>query len=198
MTYSAFIEDLRLAVGDIETLTQDKMDGDASTVAFRLSHRPILDDSYDVYISDVSKTETTDYTLNKDTGILTFVSAPASGTKNVKINYKYVFLRDDEYITIINKVLRRWRRKIWVESVNETTFNSVAGQDEYDLDSVSSNIIWLINAWFKTSTATEWVSIGRDRNLDYWPESNKMLVRPSFSTADYDLRLHYLATDRKS
>lgn len=194
MTYQTFIDDLRLAVGDLETLTQDKWDGDAATTLFRSSHRPILDDSYEVSISDVLKTETTDYTLNKDTGILEFVSAPASGTKNVKNNYKYAFLRDDEYITIINDVLKRWRRKIWVESVNETTFNSVADADEYDLDSISTNIIWLINGWFKTSSATEWVAIGRDRNWEYWPESNKIILRPSFATADYDLRLHYLAT----
>jgi len=194
MTYATFIDDLRNAVGDIETLTQDKWDGDAVTVAFRTSHRPILDSSYQFYVADTLKTETTDYSLNPDSGIFTAVSAPASGTKNVKADYKYVFLRDDEYITIINKVLRRWRRKIWVESTNEATLNSVADEDEYNLDSISTNIIWLVNAWFKKSTDTEWSAVGRDHNWEYWPESNKLIIRPSFSSADYDLRFRYLAT----
>jgi hypothetical protein len=193
MTYSQFIDKLRIACGDLPTLTQDKWNGDASTVAFRTTFRPILNDSYDVFISDVQQTETTDYVLDKDTGLLDFTAggAPASGTKNIKMNYKYAFLRDDEWIDIINNVLSCWRRKLFTIAFDETTA-SVADKDDYDLDSISSNIIWVTGVWRKKSADIEWISASTDRNITYYDEQNILNIRPTFSTADYYLRIQYL------
>src|SRR3990167_3598473 len=101
MLTSAFIETLRLAIGDLGLFTQDVWAGDAATLAFRTKDRPILDSLYQVYVyvggSWGQKIETTDYTIDKDTGMVTFVAAPAAGSAsgapsnlNVRLDYKYV------------------------------------------------------------------------------------------------------------
>ena len=64
--------------------------GDGTTTAFTLPFFPIPSEmlteasqKFFVYISDVLQTETTDFTVSSST--LTFTSAPASGTRNIKV-----------------------------------------------------------------------------------------------------------------
>lgn len=203
MTVAQFIDILRNFTFDHETLAQDKWAGDGATVAFRTSNRPIIDSSYDVHLytgSWVLQTETTDYTLNKDTGILTFVSAPASGAgsgasdgKNIRLTYKYAFLRDDEWLEIINNVIRKWRKKIWSQSEDSTTFDTVVGTSQYNLDSISTEIIHVIDIFTKQSGDTDWQKITTSYDWTYHPETNKVEVRPAFKVNNYDLRFLYLA-----
>lgn len=203
MTVAQFIDILRNATFDHEVLSQDKWAGDGATVAFRTSNRPIIDDSYDVHLytgaSWVLQTETTNYTLNKDTGILQFTSAPASGAasgatdgKNIRLTYKYAFLRDDEWMEIINNVIRKWRRKIWVQDEDSTTFDTVKDQSQYDLDSISNKIFFVLDIYYKKSTDADWQKITQYHNWTYHPETNKVEFRPSFANSDYDLRFLYI------
>lgn len=205
MTVAEFIDILRLAVGDLKLLTQDTFEGDAVTVAFRLNERPIVEDSYQVYVYSDSawnlQTETTNYTIDKDTGILTMVSAPALGSasgatndENLRIDYKYSFLRDSDWLQIIKDCLRTWKKKLFTVDTNETTHNSVVGQDEYDLDDISSSIFWVTAMEYKTSSEDDWHSVAElGRNWRYEPTLNKVIVKPAFQTANYDIRYIYLS-----
>ena len=192
MLYSAFVTKLRLFVGDIETLTRDAWDGDAATKSFRTNERPILEDSYTVRIGNVVQTETTDYTLDKDTGMLTFVSAPATGDDNVTMDYKYVRLKDDEWLEIIKNVIRGWRKKIWTDAIDASTLTTTAKTSELDLASISSRIFKVISVQYRTNTDYDFVNVDADYNVKYMEEQNKIQFRPYFNTSGYELKIRYL------
>lgn len=192
MTYSQFITKCRRFVQDFPILTQDTFDGDGTTKNFRTIYRPILENSYIVKVDNITKTETTDYTIDLDSGIITFTTAPASGNDNIIIEYKYVIARDIEWIDIINSVLSDLREKIWIDATDETTFDTVKDQDDYDLNSISEDIFAVIDVWYKKSTDADWKSVTRDTNLKYFKEQNIINFRPSFSSNDYNLRIRYL------
>lgn len=205
MLTSDFIETLRLQVGDLKLLTQDTFEGDGVTVAFRLNERPIVESNYQVYVYSGAawnlQTETTNYTIDKDTGILTMVSAPALGSssgatndENLRIDYKYSFLRDSDWLQIIKDCLRTWKKKLFTVATNETTHNTVDGQDEYDLDDISTDIFWVIVMEYKTSSEDDWHSIAEmGRNWRYEPTLNKIIVKPAFQATTYDIRYIYLS-----
>lgn len=192
MTYSQFITKLRIFVGDVEVLTKDAWDGDASNKNFRTTERPILEDSYTISISDVAKAENTDYTVDKDTGLITFTSAPAAGDDNVTAVYEYARLRNDDWLEVIKDVLREWRYKIWAEGLDTTSITTVAKQSEYDLDTISSRIFQVISVMYRTNSNNDWVDVGRDTNIKYIREQNKLQVRPYFDTAGYYFKIRYL------
>ena len=52
--------------------------GDASDTTFYLHYAPITADSQTIYLDGVAQTETTHYTMNDTTGLITFVAAPGS------------------------------------------------------------------------------------------------------------------------
>ena len=192
MLYSAFITKCRRFVQDFSILTQDTFDGDAATKNFRTNHRPILEGSYTIKVDNITKTETTDYTINLDTGVIAFVSTPASGSDNVIIEYEYCIARDTEWLDIINSVLSDLREKIWIDANDETTFDIVKDQDDYGLNSISADIFAVIDVWYKKSSEADWKSVTRDTNVKYFKEQNVLNLRPSFSSSDYDLRIRYL------
>ena len=146
MLYSEFITTLRKELKDFGKIHQETFDGDASTLNFVLKEVPIKDSSYVVKISGVTKTETTDYTIDKDTGVLTFVVAPASASDNVSVSYQSVKIRDDDYIQLINDGIDNFRWKFWKEAIDTTTFTTVKDQYEYDLSTLTG-ILYLVNAW---------------------------------------------------
>ncbi len=53
--------------------------GNGVSTLFTLAHSPLPSGSFTVTSAGVPKTEITDYTVNRATGAVTFVSAPASG-----------------------------------------------------------------------------------------------------------------------
>jgi len=204
MTVSEFITILRLNCGDVALLSQDKWSGDGATQSFRTTERPIMNSAYQAYVyvgSWGQKQETTNYTVDKDSGIISFTEPPASGSasgapnnQNIRLDYKYAFLRDDEWLQIIKEVLALWRRKIWTYDTDEATFNTVKDQDEYDMDDISSDIIWITQMEYKKSTEANWTPIayGGRRNWLYEPELNKVIIKYVFDNADYDIRVLYI------
>ena len=192
MTYSTFIKKLRVFVGDIDTLTRDSWDGDAATVAFRTSERPILESSYTLKVSNVTKTETTDYTIDRDTGMVTFVSAPAAGNDNVTLDYKYVRLKDAEWLEIVQNVIREWRKKIWTEAIDEDTLTTVKNTSELSLASISARIMKVISVQYRTNTNSDFINVDTHYNVKYIREQNKLQFRPYFEKSGYELKIRYI------
>jgi len=62
--------------------------GDGTTTVFSLAQKPVEVDSETVYIDGVAQTKATDYSINYETGEITFVTAPASGT-TITADYDY-------------------------------------------------------------------------------------------------------------
>lgn len=192
MTVANFFLTIRRIVRDLPVLTGEKFDGDASTTTFRTKHAPILDDSYTVKVGGVTKTEITDYTIDQDTGDITFTSAPAAGSDNVTISYKYAKIGDTQLLDIFNSIIISLRKKIWSDNIDSATMTTVANQSEYDLDDISENIWKVIEVWYRSSSNNDWSSVNQITNVEYWREQNKLNIRPYFTTTGDALKIRYL------
>jgi len=53
--------------------------GDGTTTVFTLANAPVEVESETVYVDGVAQTRGTDYSINYETGDITFVTAPPSG-----------------------------------------------------------------------------------------------------------------------
>ena len=195
MLVSTWISTMRRFVKDFPVLTGETFFGDGATTAFRTKFAPILEGQYTVKISGVTKTEGVDYTIDLDTGVVEFTTAPALVTAdpNVAVNYKYAKLRDLEWLTILNAQIQFLRNKIWEDKLDDTNITTVAGQSEYDLDTIFTNIYKLVDVWYRSSANMEWTTVaGKVANLTYWRGQNKMNIRPSFSASGYYFKIRYL------
>jgi archaellin len=62
--------------------------GDGVDTSFTLASSPVHSKSETIYVAAVAKTRDTDYTINFDTGAITFTSAPANSSA-ITADYKY-------------------------------------------------------------------------------------------------------------
>jgi len=70
--------------GILKVLTQNISNenvgtGDGSTTEFSLAYSPVLENSETIYVDGTEQTRNTDYTINYETGVITFTSAPTNG-----------------------------------------------------------------------------------------------------------------------
>jgi len=197
VTYSQFISKLRIELKDLPRLQRDRWDGDATTTIFPLSAVAVKDASYVVKIGGVTKTENADYTIDKDTGIITFSSAPAAASDNVECTYQAVNIRDEDYLEIINNGIDYFRWKFWRMDIDTTTLTTIKNQNEYDCSEITG-ILYVIRAWYKTSTgATAWQLIQGLTNCKYYTRLQKLYVDPTFSSSSLPMKLLYLKSFTK-
>lgn len=86
---------LRLDVADPYKYGFDEQTGDGATTQFRLSHSKIKASSYKVFVDNTLMTETSQYAIDADAGLLTMVTAPAD-TKIVRTEYQFTAFSDAE------------------------------------------------------------------------------------------------------
>ena len=197
MTVAQFIAKLRVELKDFAKLQRDKFDGDATTTLFELSTVPIKDATYVVKVGGATQTETTDYTLDRDTGVLEFTSAPASGSDNIVVTYKSVKIRDEDYIELIADAIDYFRWKFWKMEIDESTLTSVKEQYEYDCSDITG-ILYVLNAWYKDSSgSTVWQAIQSVTNWKYYVEQVKLYINPTFDSNDLPIKLLYLKSITK-
>ena len=197
MTYTNFISKLRIELKDLPRLQRDRWDGDASTKIFPLSAVSVKDASYVVKVGGATKVETTDYAIDKDAGIITFVAAPAAGSDNVECTYQSVNIRDEDYLEVINDGIDYFRWKFWRMDTDEDTLTSVKDQYEYDCSGITG-ILYILKAWYKTSSgATTWQEIHGLTNYKYYARLQKLYVDPPFGSSDWLMKLLYLKSFTK-
>ena len=63
--------------------------GNGSVTAFTLANSPIPSGSLSITVAGTPQTEVTHYTINRSTGVVTFVSAPASGSAINAVSYNF-------------------------------------------------------------------------------------------------------------
>ena len=198
MTYLALINKLRVELKDSPRLQRDRWDGDATTKIFPLSSVSVKDASYVVKIDDVAQVEVTDYTIDKDTGIIEFTSAPAATSDdNVECTYLAVNIRDEDYLEIINDGIDYFRWKFWRMDTDEDTLTTVADQYEYDCSGITG-ILYILKAWYKTSSgSTFWQDIQGLTNYKYYTRLQKLYVDPTFASSSLSMKLLYLKSFTK-
>ena len=69
-------------------MTKETFSGDDSTTTFYLSHPP-KQGTVVVKVDGAYITEGVDYTVNYETGAITFNTAPPAGTNNIEVTYGY-------------------------------------------------------------------------------------------------------------
>lgn len=89
-----------MTVETVRALTNDKaqpdravLAGDGFSVDFALPNSPVVSSSYRVYSGSTPQAEITHYTIDRDSGVITFVAAPASGAV-ITVNYRHTILSD--------------------------------------------------------------------------------------------------------
>lgn len=70
----------KLVVNLLTVTNEDVGTGDGTTTTFTLANTPVLEDSETIYIDGVVQNRGTDYTIDYDTGVVTFTTAPANGS----------------------------------------------------------------------------------------------------------------------
>lgn len=136
MITSALITQLRRAYRDMPKATQSQRDGDGSSTLFNLGNFPVVESSYTVQKAGATQTETTNYTLDKDTGDLNFLVAPTNG-QSVQANYKYANFRDQNWVEAINHGIEALNARGFFRQVvrNSSIFRISAGIRVYSAPS---------------------------------------------------------------
>jgi len=73
--------------------------GDGTTTDFTLANSPVVNGSDAVRVDGVFQARDTDYSINYQTGVISFVTAPASGA-SILVNYTYVGQLKHIYVAI--------------------------------------------------------------------------------------------------
>ena len=107
--------------------------GNDSTTQFYLDQRNIIASSYTLYANAVAMTETTHYTLDKDTGEITLTSAGVTLLSTNAFTAKYKYFSNDMSDSYINSVLER--AEIEVDNKLNTIFtDGTATNPSYPLE----------------------------------------------------------------
>lgn len=189
MTYAQFITLLRSECRDYAKPMHNDMTGDGTTSLFQVTDFPVLEGSYIVQVAGSQKTEGTDYTFDKESGVITFASAPAAAAA-VDVDFKFVNVSDTSWIAIINRVIMDLQGSFFREVVDDDFEDTVNGEMEKD---APENCLDVIQWWYKTSddTSTRWTLVGDTLNWRYSKESNKIHLGVAFNS-EYRTKLHYL------
>lgn len=139
------LELLRLTLADEHKQSTDSEVGDDNTTSYNLSHNKIKTDSYQVLVNDVLQTEgeSDDYTINLNTGVVTFNTAPESGAEIV-VNYEFSAFRDEElteFLALDGSVQNAAIRCIKILMADAARrFDYTAGQTDIKASQVFANL----------------------------------------------------------
>jgi len=189
MTYAQFIALLRAEAKDSVHPMHNDFTGDGATTLFVVTDLPIIESSYVVKVGVTQKTEGSDYTLDKESGLITFAVAPTNATA-VTIDYKYAHLTDASWLQIINEVIADMEGEFWKEVDDVAWDTSEDGVLSYV---APTKCIDVINAFYKTSSGVdEWMMLSEFCNWRYSKDLNTVNLGKPFYDNTHPLRLNYL------
>lgn len=197
MLYSALITNLRNQVGDTRRRVHVDWTGDGATTIFQLPADtfPVLDQvgTYIVKVATVTKTETTDYTLDKEAGTLVMNSAPTGG-QAISIDSSAVHITDAGWLAIINAVIYSLGNDFWKEFVDSTNFLTTANMLSLSLVASQPNAIAIYDFAFRTDTSSEWRVVEETTNWRYDQDNNIIYVgnRSAFTVTGQLFRIRGL------
>ena len=198
MTYADLITQFRRQTGDLRRRTHVDWTADGATTVFQMPADtfPVLDQTatYVVKVAAATKTETTDYTLDKETGTLVLVSTPTNG-QAITIDSSAVYVTDAGWLQIINDVTKSLGDDFWKEFVDDTLLTT-ANMLSLSLVSGQPNCIAVYDFWYRKSTSENWETVENYTNWRYDRENNKIYLgdRTTFTVANELLKVRGLKT----
>lgn len=199
MLYSAWITKLRKQVGDTYRRAHVDWIADGSTSVFQMPDDtyPVLDDTttYTVKVATVTKTETTQYTLDKSAGTLSFVSTPTVG-QAITIDSIAVNLLDQDWLEVTNSVISSLGDDFFKEFVDDTSLTTTANALTVSLVSALPMCIAVYDFSYRKNTNENWVPVENYLNWRYDRESNKLFIsnRDTFTVTGDLLKVRGLKT----
>lgn len=178
MTYATWINQIRSQSGDTKRRTHVDWLGDGTTNVFQMPADtfPVLDDTttYAVKVATVLKTETTDYTLDKVTGTLTFVSTPTNG-QAITVDGVAVHLLNADWLQITNDVIKSLGDDYWKEFV-DTAHTASAGMLSLSLAALQPQCIAVYDFSRRFTSQEEWTTVEEICNWRYDRDNNIIYV----------------------
>lgn len=199
MTYASQITALRNQVGDNRRRVHVDWTADGATTVFQMPADtfPVLDQTatYVVKFAGVTKTETTDYTLDKETGTLVTVATQSNGTA-ITIDSSAVYVTDAGWLQIINDVIKSLGDDFFKEFTDETGFTTTANMLSLSLAVTQPLCIAVYEFAYRISTANNWTQVEEYTNWRYDRENNKIYLgdRTAFSVTGELLKIRGLKT----
>lgn len=194
MLYSEFITYLRNKVGDKRERVHVDWLGDGSTNVFQMPEDtfPILDESstYTVKVAGGAQTETTHYTLDKDTGTITFVSTPTLN-QAVTIDAIRVYLKNEDWFLVIIGIIRSLGDDFFKE-FTDTTLSSTAGMTSLSLATAQPLCIAVYELFYQDGG--DYQSMGNIANWRYERENNILFFGSSGNMSVWPLKFRGLRT----
>jgi len=201
MFYSALITNLRNQSGDVRRRVHVDFTGDASTTIFQLptDTYPVLEQTgtYILKLAGVTQTETTDFTLDKQSGTIVFVNAAPGNGVAVTFDASTVYLTDADWLEIINAVIRSLGDDFWKEFVDTSaTMVTTANMTSLSMVTAQVNCIAVYEFQHRKSTTDNWMVVEEYTNWRYDRENNIIYIgdRDAFTVAGELFRVRGLKT----
>lgn len=187
---------MRAQVGDTKRRTHVEWTANGSDTVFQMPDDtfPVLDDTttYVIKVNTVTKTETTDYTLDKVTGTLTLVATPTNG-QVVEVDAIAVYLLDADWLQIMNDVIKSLGDDFFKEFV-DVTHTATANMISLSLVSAQVNAIAVYEFQRRVGTTSEWTPVEESCNWRYDRDNNIIYIgiRAAFTLTGELLRVRGL------
>lgn len=182
MITSALINECRREFGDLKKSTRMVKTGDGSSTLFNTGSFPIIENSYSIYKGTSAQTETTNYTLDKDTGDLVFTSAPTSAY-TTKAEFKYAHWRDANWVEAINQGIEALNaRGFYKQVVNDCTTMRISANIRKYTGPANCIDLYQVLESDNNTVSGDYVKLGT--NWVYNPATNELLLGNYPSTAN--------------
>ena len=154
--------------------TRMQRTGDGSATLFNTGNFPIIEGSCTIYKGTSAQTETTHYSLDKDTGDIIFTSAPAN-TYVTKAQFKYAHWRDQHWMEAINRGIEALNGRGFFKQIakNRTLMALSADVKEY---SCPSGCVDLYEVLQSDDYTTSGNFVRPTVNWSYQQDANKLVL----------------------
>jgi len=199
MTYATLITNLRNQVGDTRRRVHVDWTGNGSDTVFQMPQDtfPVLDQSgtYVVKVNSVVKVETTDFTLDKESGTLVLLSAPTNGHA-ITMDSSAVHITDDGWLNIIVAVIRSLGDDYFKEFIDTSNFTTTANMLSLSLVARQPNNKAVYEFSWRKSTSEDWRRLEEFTNWRYDRDNNIIYVgnRTAFPNSSELIRIRGLKT----
>ena len=179
MLYSALITQLRQQVGDVRRRVHVDFTGDGSTTVFILPTDtfPVFDQAgtFTLKVATVTQTENTDFTLDKDSGTIVFITTAPTNGAAITWDASAVYLTDANWLDVINQVIKSLGDDFWKEFV-DTAHTATANMLSLSLVALQANTIAVYDFQRRTATTDDWVPVEEDVNWRYDRDNNIIYI----------------------
>lgn len=199
MTFLTYINQIRTQVGDTRRRVHIEWVGDGTTTLFQMPQDtfPVYDvaGSYVVKLAGATQTETTHFTLDKEAGTITMVTAPTNGY-TLQIDCSAVYLQDATYLQIINDVTKSLGDDFFKEFVDATSFTTTAQMLSLSLVALQPYCISVYEYSYREASTEDWTPVENFANWRYGKEANTLYNGSilDFPTSSKYLRIRGLKT----